>query len=62
MLAAAVAVVVSAADDGMTHLHLYIHETVGASSTTALLAGNNSSFGGVGAILRYKVRRRARRC
>ena len=50
MLAAAVAVVVSAADDGMTHLHLYIHETVGASSTTALLAGNNSSFGGVGAI------------
>ncbi|RLN41195.1 dirigent protein 21-like [Panicum miliaceum] len=45
LLAAAVA----AADDGMTHLHLYIHETVAGASTT-LLAGNNSSFGSVGAI------------
>ncbi|CAL4931457.1 unnamed protein product [Urochloa decumbens] len=45
-LAAAVAVVAAAAaDDGMTHLHLYIHKTVVAG------AGNSSSsFDNVGAI------------
>ncbi|RLN19114.1 dirigent protein 21-like [Panicum miliaceum] len=50
LLAAAVAVV-AAADDGMTRLHLYIHETVaaGPGASTALLGGN-SSFGSVGPI------------
>ncbi|CAN6312429.1 unnamed protein product [Urochloa humidicola] len=58
-LAAAVAVVVAAADAGMTHFHLYIHETVlaGAGNGTAALFAcsppigvNSSSFGSVGAI------------
>ncbi|KAJ1296912.1 hypothetical protein BS78_01G338000 [Paspalum vaginatum] len=51
-LLAAVAALLAAADDGMTHLHLYIHETVaGANATTALLTGGgNASFGSVGAI------------
>ncbi|CAN6294786.1 unnamed protein product [Urochloa humidicola] len=57
-LAAAVAVVAAAAD-GMTHLHLYIHETVlaGAGNGTAALFAcsppigvNSSSFGSVGVI------------
>ena len=50
LLAAAVVAAVAAAwDDGMTHLHLYVHETVAGAASTALLGGN-SSFGGVGAI------------
>ncbi|XP_062209293.1 dirigent protein 1-like [Phragmites australis] len=54
---AAVAFPAAAADgnDGMTHLHLYIHETItGANATTALLNGSplggNSSFGSLSAI------------
>ncbi|CAN6300612.1 unnamed protein product [Urochloa humidicola] len=59
LAAAAVPVVVAAADAGMTHLHLYIHETVlaGAGNGTAALFScsppigvNSSSFGSVGTI------------
>ncbi|TKV95669.1 hypothetical protein SEVIR_9G377800v4 [Setaria viridis] len=49
LLATAITVVVvAAADDGMTHLHLYIHETVAGSPP--LVGSNSSSFGSIGAI------------
>ncbi|GJN31721.1 hypothetical protein PR202_gb20155 [Eleusine coracana subsp. coracana] len=57
-LLAAVAVVAAAADGsdgGMTHLHLYMHETfMGANATAITVSGSplggNSSFGSVGAL------------
>ncbi|GJN40878.1 hypothetical protein PR202_gn00293 [Eleusine coracana subsp. coracana] len=54
LLAALFAAVAVAAADGMTHLHLYMHETFTGANATAITVsgsplGGNSSFGSVGA-------------
>lgn len=54
LLAAVVLLAATAAADGTTHLHLYIHETfTGTNATAVSLAasplGGNSSFGSLGA-------------